>query len=535
MSNTSTIHIKTDFDCKVYDYGQELGTTKADTYFNIELRKGDHELSFVYLEYESILKTIDYKVEDVDCDYRLIVEIAEELCKKAEECYNSDYSLAYSLFEKAAKKGNAWAQFNLGLCYQYNLLGRKNDYDKAVNWYIKAASQGHAMAQCNLGFCYCNGTGVEQDYTKAAEWFSKAAEQGNADAQCNLAICYAEGNGVEIDLSKAIKWYTKAANQSNMIAQFLLGKYYEKGVCVKKDFHKAVDLYTKSAVQGFAEAQCTLGICYENGIGVEKNIKTALNWYKKAADQGDSTAQKKFVECFEYGKLFTIDIDEALKQINQNNKRDSEQESKEDAEKNVNHHTLIETKQIHYLFFDTETAGLPKDYNAPTSNSNNWPRLVQLGWITTDENCNILSQNDFIIYPEDFSVPLMAASLHGITTEIAKEKGHPLKEVLEKFMEDFKAAKTIVGHNIVFDKKIVGAELIRLGQNDIMNSKQSLCTMEAGTDYCKIPGYHGYKWPKLQELHKKLFGCEFEDAHNSMSDVTATLKCFKEMKKQGWI
>ena len=69
MSNTSTIHIKTDFDCKVYDYGQELGTTKADTYFNIELRRGEHELTFAYTEDESISKTINYTIEDADCDY----------------------------------------------------------------------------------------------------------------------------------------------------------------------------------------------------------------------------------------------------------------------------------------------------------------------------------------------------------------------------------------------------------------------------------------------------------------------------------
>ena len=70
MSNTSTIHIKTDFDCEVYDYDEELGTTKADTYFNIELRKGEHELTFVYRDYDfcygsiCITKTINYGVID---------------------------------------------------------------------------------------------------------------------------------------------------------------------------------------------------------------------------------------------------------------------------------------------------------------------------------------------------------------------------------------------------------------------------------------------------------------------------------------
>ena len=106
---------------------------------------------------------------------------------------------------------------------------------------------------------------------------------------------------------------------------------------------------------------------------------------------------------------------------------------------------------------------------------------------------------------------------------------------MDKFIEDFKAAKVIVGHNIDFDKKIISAELYRLRQRDIMNSKKSLCTMKAATNYCKIPGPYGYKHPKLQELHEKLFGCEFEDAHNSLSDVKATLKCFIEMRRVGWI
>jgi DNA polymerase-3 subunit alpha/DNA polymerase-3 subunit epsilon len=167
----------------------------------------------------------------------------------------------------------------------------------------------------------------------------------------------------------------------------------------------------------------------------------------------------------------------------------------------------------------------------------NWPHLVQLSWITTDEDCNILSKNDHIIYPKGFIIPADAARVHGITTRMAKKKGEPLEEVLEKFEKDYDAAYFIVGHNVDFDKKIIRAELARLVKKDfiLLSTKVTLCTMEISTDYCKIPGYHGYKWPKLQELHKKLFGCEFEDAHNSMSDVKATLKCFKEMRRIGLI
>ena len=120
MSNTSTIHIKTDFDCKVYDYGQELGTTKADTYFNIELRKGEHELTFVFAEDESVSKNVNYIVEDADCDYRLIVEIKEIICDKAKEQYDSgNYTFAFSLFQRCAKKGVIEAQNFLGACFLY--------------------------------------------------------------------------------------------------------------------------------------------------------------------------------------------------------------------------------------------------------------------------------------------------------------------------------------------------------------------------------------------------------------------------------
>jgi DNA polymerase-3 subunit alpha len=33
-----------------------------------------------------------------------------------------------------------------------------------------------------------------------------------------------------------------------------------------------------------------------------------------------------------------------------------------------------------FLIYDTETTGLPKNYNAPLTDSDNWPRLVQLAW-----------------------------------------------------------------------------------------------------------------------------------------------------------
>lgn len=45
----------------------------------------------------------------------------------------------------------------------------------------------------------------------------------------------------------------------------------------------------------------------------------------------------------------------------------------------------------------------------------------------------------------------------------------------------------------------------------------------------------GFYVDPLQELYNKLFGADFENAHNAFSDISATVKCFWEMVKRGII
>lgn len=189
----------------------------------------------------------------------------------------------------------------------------------------------------------------------------------------------------------------------------------------------------------------------------------------------------------------------------------------------------------YYLFFDTETTGVPQNYKAPTSDTDNWPRLVQLGWIVADKEGNTIRKGNKIVFPDGFTIPIEASRVHGISTEKARSIGEPLSQVLQEFDKDLSQAKVVVGHNISFDIHIVGAEYYRLTSNDPVSRKRSICTMGAGTDFCKIPGRYGYKWPKLQELFVKLFGHEFEDAHDATADIEATKQCFFEMKRRGLI
>mgnify|MGYP001619848526 CR=1 FL=1 len=185
------------------------------------------------------------------------------------------------------------------------------------------------------------------------------------------------------------------------------------------------------------------------------------------------------------------------------------------------------------LFFDTETTGLPRNYKAPVSDLNNWPRVIQIAWLLADDDGNEIKGVEYIIKPDGFVIPQEASKIHGITTERALQTGVALKPVLDEIAGDMAAATALVAHNIQFDEKVLGAEFLRTGALNHLDGKERKCTMQASTAYCRIPGPYGNKWPKLQELHEKLFQKGFEDAHNALADVRACAKCYFELRRLG--
>ncbi len=188
-----------------------------------------------------------------------------------------------------------------------------------------------------------------------------------------------------------------------------------------------------------------------------------------------------------------------------------------------------------YLFFDTETTGLPRNWRAPVTDLNNWPRLVQLAYLYYDKDGNKISGGDYIIKPQGFTIPSDASKIHGISTQRALNEGKSLFSVLQNFKTIIDQADVLVAHNISFDEKIVGAEFLRIGITNPLPAKRKICTMERTTNFCAIDGPYGYKWPKLSELHYKLFKTGFDEAHNAAIDIMATVKCFWELKRIGII
>lgn len=172
----------------------------------------------------------------------------------------SKLKTALLLYRKAAEKGNAMAQYELGEAHSI-----RKEWKEAMKWYRKAAEQGHAEAQYKLGHCYLNGNGVEQDRKEAVKWWRKAAEQGYAEAQFVIGVLYT----MDIDNSFSYEFFG-----------------------VKHDYNEAIEWFLKAAEQGHAEAQYNLGRYYEQGIGVKQNKTEAVKWYHMAANQGDENAKE---------------------------------------------------------------------------------------------------------------------------------------------------------------------------------------------------------------------------------------------------
>ncbi|MEX0719673.1 MAG: DNA polymerase III subunit alpha [Balneolaceae bacterium] len=189
-----------------------------------------------------------------------------------------------------------------------------------------------------------------------------------------------------------------------------------------------------------------------------------------------------------------------------------------------------------YLIFDTETTGLPQDFSAPIADLDNWPRLVQLAWQLHDHTGKLIGYGNHIVKPEGFTIPFNSEKIHGISTERAQQEGVDLEYVLKEFSKDMERAYFLIGHNVSFDEKVMGAEYLRNKMPSAIIDKPKIDTKDEGTNFCKILNNRGgYKWPSLAELHLKIFNKGFKDAHDAAADVEATARCFLELVRLGAI
>jgi DNA polymerase-3 subunit epsilon len=180
-----------------------------------------------------------------------------------------------------------------------------------------------------------------------------------------------------------------------------------------------------------------------------------------------------------------------------------------------------------YLFLDTETTGVtPQD------------RIVSICSMFYDYSGQNISSLYVLVRPEGFSIPLSATAIHGITSERAMRDGFALADVLNSLdLEILRLSpKLLIGHNIAFDRTIILNEYARSRKVEHLSRLSTFCTMKETTSLCRIPGRYGdFKWPRLAELHKFLFGTTHSDAHSAQADVEACANCFFELKRLGHV
>ncbi len=123
----------------------------------------------------------------------------------------------------------------------------RQNYAAAASWYRKAAARGLAAAQSNLGVMYDKGQGVPENHAEASKWYRLAADQGDADAQFNLGVMYFYGRGLPKDYAETVKWFHRASERGQASAEFNLGVIYAKGQGVPQDYVQAHVWFNRAA------------------------------------------------------------------------------------------------------------------------------------------------------------------------------------------------------------------------------------------------------------------------------------------------
>ena len=178
--------------------------------------------------------------------------------------------------------------------------------------------------------------------------------------------------------------------------------------------------------------------------------------------------------------------------------------------------------------FDTETTWF---INKKETNLNRQPRIIQFAWIIWElQNWNFSEDRriNLLINPW-IPIPFWASEVHHIY-DIDVKNSPNITEVIDEITSCINDVDIIVWHNIEYDEEMIKLELKRLENEYKYKPKQIICTMKSSVNFCALEwNWNRFKYPKLWELHKKLFQEYFIWAHDAMTDVEATLKCFIEL------
>ena len=194
-------------------------------------------------------------------------------------------SFYYPRLKEAAEKGNNLARALLRQCG-----GSQSSFEEA----LVDAEKGNAEAQYYVGVCFQTGKdGAPVDPRQATKWLEAAANAGNADALCYLGLRIFAENGHYGSEEDGVRYLSSAAQKGHAVAQFHMAEFYWDGVHVRQDKDQAIMWYEKSAQQNHEDAQMKLGLIYHDDEETYRDAKKSAFWLERAAKQGNVLAQRQ--------------------------------------------------------------------------------------------------------------------------------------------------------------------------------------------------------------------------------------------------
>lgn len=192
-----------------------------------------------------------------------------------------------------------------------------------------------------------------------------------------------------------------------------------------------------------------------------------------------------------------------------------------------------------YLFIDTETTGTSVFGSGYQIDPVRVPKssfVVQVSWKLVDDSWTVIDDQDFIIQPHGYmTMPERAEAVHQISFERAQREGADLRTVLGgPLLQAIQRCDAIVAHNASFDIKMILTSAHRAYLYEIyreaLAGKQIFCTQKNCRTFCLAQDKNGrIKNPRLSEVYKKVFGEDFENAHNAVYDVVACMRVFQAL------
>ncbi len=249
----------------------------------------------------------------------LVLLLTAFVTKGAPAASDPESSPDIPAWQKAAKEGDAAAQFQLGRAY-YRGIGVERDAQKALELIRTSAEAGNLDAIDSIGFLYANGEIVEMDENRAVEWFRRGAEAGSARSKLNLGLLLRQGKRIQPSASESLRLMEEAAAAGLPEAKSYLGQLYFNGDRhLKPDFAKSYPHVKQAAEAGDAACQNLMGVFCRDGLGVREDFnqpharEEAAEWFRKAALQNDVKAQSNLAHILGVGSPACKDPEEAFK------------------------------------------------------------------------------------------------------------------------------------------------------------------------------------------------------------------------------